>query len=324
MKAIVCTKYGAPDVLHIRDIPKPSPKVGEILIRVHASAVTTSGSYMREGKPRIARLFTGLTKPSINVQGTDLAGVVEEIGENVTLFNVGDKVFGATDTDFGAHAEYACLPENAVIIKQPVNVTHDEASAICEGALTALPFLRDMGEIKKGDKVLIIGASGAIGTAAVQLARYFGAEVTGVCSGTNAELVSSLGADTVIDYTQESVYERGEQYNIIFDTVGKSDYSHCKSILCSNGRYLSPVLSFDLLAKMLFTSFSSGKKAKFSAAGLLPASVKLENLIFLKGLMESGELISVIDKCYPYDKVVEACKYVDTGRKRGNVIINFI
>jgi len=318
MKAIIITQYGAPEVLQLQEVAKPIPKDNEVLIKIHATTITTSGGAMRRGKPLIARLFTGISKPNASIPGTDLAGVIEAVGKDVKRFKIGDAVFAASDMHFGAHAEYVCLPENGAIERKPANMSYEEAAAICEGALTALPFLRDLGKIQAGQKVLINGASGAIGTFAVQLATYFGAEVTGVCSTKNVELVQSLGADHVIDYSTTDFTKNKQQYDIIFDTVGKSSFTKCKDSLTTNGIYLTPVLSGAVLLQMLFTS---GKKAKFAATGMRAAPDKAKDMLFLKELIEAGHLKSVIDRCYQLEDIIEATQYVDAGHKKGNVII---
>jgi len=258
MKAIVATKYGSPDVLQLKEVAKPSPKEDEVLIRIFATAVTTAACAMRKG-PLMARPFTGLTRPKNPIPGTDLAGKIEAVVRNVERFKEGDQVFGGTDLGFGCYAEYICLPEEDVLAIKPANTTYEEAAAVVEGALTALPFLRDKGNIQSGQKVLINGASGGIGTAAVQLAKYFGAEVTGVCSTTNLEMVKSLGADTVIDYTKEDFTKGGQTYDIIFDTVGKSSFSLCKGSLKQEGVYLSTVPTLAIYLQMLWTATAKGQ-----------------------------------------------------------------
>lgn len=321
MKAIVCTKYGPPEVYRLEDVPKPTPNDNEILIRIHASTVTTSGGFMRRGEPRFARLFTGLTKPKTPILGTDLAGEVEAVGKDVTRFTVGDPVFAASDTRFGAYAEYTCMPEDGAIALKPANMTFDEAAAVCEGALTALPFLRDTAHIQLGQRILINGASGAIGTFAVQLAKHFGAEVTGVCSGANVDLVKSLGADRVIDYTVEDFTQVEAEYDIIFDTVGKSSFARCKPALKQHGIYMTPVLTMPILWQMMLTARFGSKKAAFAATGLRPASDKAKDMQFLKELIEAGKLRSIIDRRYPLEDIVGASRYVDAGHKKGNVVL---
>jgi NADPH:quinone reductase-like Zn-dependent oxidoreductase len=251
-------------------------------------------------------------------QGVEFAGEVEAIGKDVKLFKPGDQVFGMSPDSFGAHAEYLCLPEAKPVIIKPVNTTYEEAVGILDGSPTALTFLRDVAKLQRGQKVLINGASGAVGTAAVQLARHFGAEVTGVCSTANVELVKSLGADKVIDYTTTDFTRSGQTYDVIFDAVGKSSFSRCKEALTQKGIYLTTVPTFGIVIHMLWTSMIGSKKAKFVAAGLMQNK---ENLVFLKELIEAGKLKAVIDRRYPLEQVAEAHQYVETGRKKGNVVI---
>ena len=321
MKAIVCTKYGPPDVLQLKEVEKPTPKDNEVLIRVYAAAVNATDPVFRKGEPFISRFFTGLIKPKNSIPGDVLAGEIEAVGKDVTLFKKGDQVFGATGTSLGAHAEYKCLPEEGALAIKPANMTCGEAAAVVDGALTALPFLRDKGKIQSGQKILINGASGSVGTAAVQLAKYFGAEVTGVCSTTNLEMVKSLGADKVIDYTKEDFAKTGQTYDTIFDAVGKSSFSRCKSSLKQRGVYLTTVPTLAILLQVLWTSKIGSKKAVTAAAGLRPASEKAKDLIFLKELIEAGKIRSIIDRRYPLEQTAEAHKYVDKGHKKGNVVI---
>lgn len=321
MKAIVCTKYGSPDVLELREVEKPTPKDNEVLIKVYAASVTAADGMMREGTPFYGRLFIGLTKPNNPITGTGFAGVIEAIGKEVRLFQEGDSVFGETGIGFSTNAEYVCLPEDGVLAKLPNNMTYEEAAPVCDGALTSWSFLKDIGKIQSGQKVLINGASGSLGSAAVQIAKYFGAEVTGVCSTTNLEMVKSLGAEKVIDYTKEDFTKNGQTYDIIFDTVGKSSFSRCKGSLRENGVYLSPVLELPLLFQMIWTSKIGSKKAKFSATGLRPVSELRVLLNELKESIEAGKIKSVMDRSYPLEQTAEAHRYVDKGHKRGNVVI---
>ena len=321
MKAIVYTKYGPPDVLQLTEVEKPTPKNNEVLLKIYATAVTATDCTFRKGDQLSARSFTGLTKPKNTILGDVLAGEIEAVGQDVTSFKPGDQVFGSSGSGFGAHAEYTCLPEDGALAIKPANLTYEEAVAVYDGALTALPFLRDKANIQSGQKILINGASGSIGTAAVQLAKVFGADVTGVCSTANVELVKSLGAAKVIDYTKEDFTQSGETYDVIFDTVGKSSFSRCKNSLTQTGIYLTPVLKLGILLQMLWTSMVGGKKAMITFAGLRSASEKAEDLIFLKELVEAGKIKPVIDRCYPLEQAVEAHRYVETGHKKGNVII---
>lgn len=321
MKAIVCTQYGSPDFLQLQEVQKPAPKNNEVLIRVHATSVTAADSMMRKPDPFISRLFLGLTKPKRSVIGTGFAGIIEAVGKEVTQYVVGDPVFGETGVRFGANAEYVCMPEDGVLALKPDKMSFEEAAPLCDGALTSLNFLKELANIQHGQSVLIIGASGGLGTAAVQLARYFGAEVTGVCSTVNVEMAKKLGANKVIDYTKEDFTRSGKTYDIIFDTVGKSSFSKCNKSLTQEGIYLSPVLRVSLLVQMLWTSMVGLKKAKFSATGLKPASELRILLKELKKIIEAGQLESVIDRCYPLEQAAEAHRYVDTGHKKGNLVI---
>lgn len=319
MKAIVYTQYGPPDVLRLKEVEKPTPKDNEVLIKIHATTVTPSDVLMRSGESVIGRIILGLRKPreKFRILGTELAGEIESVGKDVKRFRQGDQVYGFRGFGTGAYAEYKCMPEKGSLAMKPANLTYEEATAAVDGASTALFFLRDKGNIQSGQKVLIIGASGCIGSFAVQLARHFGAEVTGVCSTTNVELVKSLGADWVIDYTQEDFTQNGETYDLIFDTAGKSSFSRCKGSLKKNGRYL--LTTGNMLANYVLTLWTSMVGSKKFVFGL--SIEKTEALIFLKELIEAGKIKPVIDRCYPLEQIAEAHRYVDTGHKKGNVVI---
>lgn len=321
MKAIVYTEYGPPDVLRLQEVENPTPRDDEVLIRVRATQVTAADYRIRGSNfPPLfwlpARLGFGFIRPKKTILGTNLAGEVEAVGKDVRQFGEGARVFGSSGGRFGAYAEYICLPEEAAVATKPDNVTYEEAAAIPFGAFTALFFLRDVGNIQSGQSVLIYGASGAVGTAAVQLAKHFGAEVTGVCSTTNLALVKSLGADTVIDYTKEDFTENGRRYDLIFETVGKSSVTRGKRSLKQDGVYLANVIGPSVLLQMLWTSVIGSKKVK---GGI--ASEKTEDLIFLRELIEAGEIKPVVDRRYPLEQIAEAHRYVETGHKKGNVII---
>lgn len=318
MKAIEWTEFGSPEVLRLTEVKTPTPKDDEVLIRVYATTATTADGMMRRGESIMGRIILGLRKPrkKYKIPGLELSGVIEEIGKDVKQFRKGDQVYGFTGFEPGAYAEYKCMSEKGSITKKPTNMNYGEAAAVVDGATTALFFLKDKANIQKGEKVLINGASGSIGTFAVQLAKYFGAEVTGVCGTGNLELVKSLGADKVIDYTKEDFTRSGETYDIIFDTVGKSSFSRCNGSLNKNGRYIVTTIGLTSIIQTLFTRFIGSKKVIFGMS-----IDKKEALTFIKDLIEIEKLKPVIDRCYSLEQISEAHGYVENGHKKGNVII---
>lgn len=315
MKAMVYTKYGPPDVLRMEEVERPIPGDDEVLVEVHATTATSAEGMMRRGEPLWGRVILGLGRPRRKILGLEFAGEISLMGRNVERFKKGDQVYGFTGFGLGAYAEYLCMPQKGSLGMKPANTTYEEAAAVVDGATTALFFLKDKANIQAGQKVLINGASGSIGTSAVQLARYFGAEVTGVCSTTNVELVKSLGADTVIDYTREDFTRNGRTYDVIFDTVGKSSFQRCKGSLEKNGCYL-PTVGLMNYALALWTSIFGGKRVK---SGM--SISKAEALVFIKDLVEAGEIQTVIDRHYPLEQIAEAHKYVEKGHKKGNAVI---
>lgn len=315
MQAIVHDRYGSPEVLHLREIPAPAPKPGEILIRIRATSVTAAETLMRQGKPWPGRLVLGLTRPKRKVLGLEFAGEVAGLGERARGFAIGERVFGFTGFRCGGYAQYVCVPDSGSLIAMPERVSFEEAAALVDGPTTALFFLRKAG-LKAGDRVLIYGASGSIGTAAVQLAAHFGAEVTAICSGPNAGLVRSLGAHRAIDYRREDFTRERGAYDTIFDTVGKTTFARCKGSLRNPGRYLATVMSAEAIAATLGTAFGAGKRAIFAMS-----IDKLGELRAIKELVEMGKHRAVIDRVYPLAAMREAHAYADTGRKRGNVVI---
>jgi NADPH:quinone reductase-like Zn-dependent oxidoreductase len=320
MKAIVYTKYGPPDVLQLKEVAKPTPKDNEVLIKTHATTVT-SGDWrtrsldMPVGFGLISRLVFGVSRPRQPILGTELAGEIESVGRDVNKFKVGDQVFAFSVAGMGCHAEYKCMPEDGAVVLKPANLTYDEAAAISFGGATALHFFR-RGNLQSGEKVLVNGASGGVGTAAVQIAKHFGADVTGVCSAANMEMVRSLGANHVIDYTKEDFTENGETYDVIVDTAGTAPFSRSKGSLKEKGRLLLVLGGLVDMLQIPWVSMTSSKKV---IAG--PAPGRAEDLRFLAKLAEAGEFKPVIDRRYPFEQIAEAHRYVDTGRKKGNVVI---
>ncbi len=315
MKAIVYEKYGPPEVLQLKEVEKPAPKDNEVLIKIFATTVTPMDWHLRQpGMNVIARMIAGPIKPKNPVLGTEFAGEIESIGDDVKRFKEGDQVYGGAPP-FGAHAEYICMPENKVGIK-PSNMTFEEAAGVTFAGTTALKYLREKGNIQEGQRVLVNGASGGVGTFAVQLAKYFGTDVTGVCSTSNLEIVKSLGAGKAIDYTKEDFTKTGQTYDIIFDAVGKRSFSQCKGSLNRGGIYLSTVATIPLLLQMLWTSKIGDRKAVFA---LLPFTS--EDLVFLKDIIEAGKLKTVIDRTYPLSEIAEAYRYSEKGHARGKIVI---
>jgi NADPH:quinone reductase-like Zn-dependent oxidoreductase len=322
MKAIVYTEYGPPDVLQLKEVEKPTPRNNEVLIRIHSTTVTTGDvnargfTFVAPGFGLLARLMLGLRKPRKPILGKELAGEIELAGKDVREFKSCDQVFAFSDAHMGCYAEYICMPEDGAVAFKPRNLAYDEAAAISFGGTTALGFLRS-GKLQSGEKVLVIGASGGVGTAAVQLARHFEAEVTGVCSTTNVELVRSLGADHVIDYTKEDLTQSGKTYDVIVDTVVvKTSFARCRDLLKPNGRYLPVAGGMRELIQVLWSTMIGNKKVIMATA-----AGRAEDLRFLARLAEAGEFKPVIDRRFPFEQMVEAHHYVETGRKKGNVAI---
>jgi len=312
MRAVVCDRYGPPDVLRLDDVENPVPKDDEVLIKVHASTVNRSDCGVRSGKPFLSRLVVGLRRPRTRILGTEVAGEVEGVGAAVTEFEIGDQVFGANAWRFGANAEYMCMRQVAALSPKPTGASFVEAAAVCDGVILALMGLR-RADLRKGRSILVFGASGSIGTAAVQLAKHFGADVTAVCSTKNVELVRSLGADEVIDYTKEDFTKNGKTYDTIFDAVGKHRFAWCKDSLNPGGIYLATD-HFENILLALVTRFAD-KRVIFP----IPPRYTKQDVVFLKELMQAGRYRAVIDRCYPLEDVVEATKYVETEQKTGNV-----
>lgn len=323
MKAILHTQYGPPDRLQLMEVETPTPKATEVLIAIRATSVSTGDcnvrnfTFVTRSMRPIARLMFGITKPwKPRVLGTELAGEVVRVGKDVTRFKPGDRVVASTGAAGGGHAQYVCLPETGAVAIKPDSLSWEQAVAIPFGANTALYFLRDLGKIRAGQDLLIIGASGAIGSAAVQLAKHFGANVTGVCSGANTELVKALGADRVIDYTKEDFTKSGTTYDLIFDVVGATTFDRCQSSLNPTGVFLQNIMELSDIVRVLWTSVASRKKIKGGVA-----LGNMANMGLITGLAEAGTLRPVVDRSYPLERIAAAFKYVEQGHKKGNVVI---
>ena len=328
MKAVVYTEYGQADVLQLKELEEPAPRDNEILIRNRATTVNIGDIWARNFKEITpsrftmplplwlpSRMYFGVTRPRINILGNEFAGEVEAAGRNVKQFKKGDQVFGYRGQSMGANAEYLCMPEDGLVAIKPTNMTYEEAAAVPYGTLTALCLLRKV-NIQSGQKVLINGASGSIGSAAIQLAKYFGAEVTGVCGTPRLQFIKALGADKVIDYTREDFTQNGETYDVIFDMLGKSSFSRCQNSLKQDGIYLLASFKMKQLFQMVWTSMRAGKKVICALS-----SYSSEDLVFIKGLVEQGKIKSLIDKRYPLEKTAEAHRHVENGYKVGSVIV---
>lgn len=317
MKAVVYKKYGSPDVLKLEDVEKPIPKDDEVLIKIHATTVNRTDCGFRKPEYLIVRFFNGLFRPKKNILGSEVAGEIEAIGKKVKIFKVGEQVFGLSTVNFGAHAEYICMPEKGSITTMPANMSYEEAAAVCDGLMLAINYIRKIDFTSK-QNVLINGASGSIGSACVQLAKYYGAKITAVCDTKNLELMKSLGAEKVIDYTKDDFTKDKQMYDVIIDAVGKSSFFRCRKLLNPGGLYFSTELGF--LAQNVFLALlapiTGNKKVKFP----LPKDSK-EDIVFFKKLIENGDYRPVIDRRYPLEQIVEAAKYVETGKKTGNVVI---
>lgn len=315
MRAVVHDRYGPPEVLHLEDVEQPVPKNDEVLIRIHATTVNRSDCALRAAEPFFSRFLTGVRRPRQRILGSEFAGVVEEAGPAVTEFKLGDAVFGMKPWKFGAHAEFIAVQDSGPLAPIPDGATFDEAAAVCDGAILTLNCLRP-GKVRAGQSVLVYGASGSMGTAGVQLSKAFGASVTAVCTTPNFDLVRSLGADEVIDYTQEDFTKNGRTYDVIFDSVGKQSFASCKGSLKPDGVYL-PTDGLRNLALATWTSRLGDRKVVFK----IPPKFTKQDVLFLKELMEAGKYRAVIDRRYPLEQVVEATKYVELHQKVGNVVL---
>jgi len=315
MRAVVYDKYGPPGVLRLEEVDRPIPKDDEVLVKIHATTVNRTDSALRAAEPFASRFITGLLRPRRKILGSELAGQVEAAGPAVSEFEVGDQVFGVNPWKFGTHAEFVCMREGASLAHKPAGMSFEEAAAVCDGAILALGCLRPA-DPRKGQRILVFGASGSIGTAAVQLARYFDADVTAVCNTKNVELVRSLGADEVVDYTLEDFTKNGQTYDVIFDAVGKHSFRRCQGSLKRGGFYLATDGAQNLVLA-LWTSRIGDKRVVFP----IPPRYTKKDVLFLKELIEAGKYRAVIDRCYPLEQVVEATRYVETEQKTGNVVL---
>jgi NADPH:quinone reductase-like Zn-dependent oxidoreductase len=316
MRAAVYNRYGPPDVVHVADVETPVPKDNEVLVRIHATTICAADWRLRKADPFLVRMFNGLRRPKRHILGAEFAGTIESVGKKVTRFRAGDDVFGNTGFKFGAHAEYICVPEDRALETKPHNMTHEEAAAVTFGAVSALSFLR-RAKIQTGQHVLIYGASGSVGTFAVQLAKHFGAHVTGVCSTANVALVKSLGADAVVDYTREDFSRAGRVYDMVFDTVGKSGFSRSMKSIKRGGVYV--LVAGPLLASTLGWLWAAIAGSARIVGGV--ASLADGDMAFFKALIERGQMRTVIDRRYPLEEIVEAHRYAEAGHKKGHVVI---
>lgn len=313
--------YGTPDQLVSVERPMPTPGPTEILIRVHASAVTRADGMMRAGEPRFARAFLGFKRPRKDLIGTCLSGEVIATGDKVTRFSIGDEVFGEAGMEFGANASHVCLNESGVLMPKPADLSHEDAAVMCDGPLTSLHFLENVAELKPGERILILGGSGSLGSAAVQIAAAMGAIVTATCSTRNMEMVSTLGANHVVDYTSENPFAARNAYDVVYDTLGIASYGDARKSLARKGRYVCPVLTLPMLGSVLRTSLFTNRKARFSAAGLQkPASLR-PLLSRLLEMMEQATFAPVLDRIYPLSDLITAHNYMETGHKRGSVVV---
>jgi NADPH:quinone reductase-like Zn-dependent oxidoreductase len=319
MKAAVCTTYGPPDVVHEADVDTPVPGPDQLLVRVHAATVTATDRAFRSGTPRFARLFSGLRRPKKSILGAEFAGEVSTVGTAVTRYAVGDKVFGATDLGLGAHAEYVCVKEDGALAASPAGLTYAEAVTLVDG--TALVFLRDHAKLRGGESILINGASGSVGAQAVQLARYYGADITAVCSGAGAELVARLGADRVIDYTRTDFTNEGRTYDVIFDVAGASSYGRCRRLLKPGGRYLTTVPSLAIMVQAPWTAVVGSRRAVIAFTGLRPAAAKVKDLALVTELVEAGRIVPVVDRTVPLARIADAYRHLDRPGKRGTTVL---